>query len=54
MALVTSEVLGIVGRLLERLQEKLEDPETPGKVTTAELFDLIQQTLLELLNDFQD
>ena len=54
MALKKGEVVQILGRAVERVGLKLDDPETPDEVTKDELTEIIQQTIADLLSEYTD
>lgn len=54
MALTKGEIVQVLGRTVENVGKKLDDDETPDKVTKDELMEIIQGTLGDLLSEFAD
>lgn len=54
MAFTKGEAFQIAGRAMERIGKKLDDPETPNELTKEEIASIIQETLLDVLAEYND
>ena len=52
--LTTAEAFNLSGRLMQRLGARLEDPETPDKITRSEWMSLVQETVVDAWSEFND
>ncbi len=51
MALTKGEVFEIIGRLLEKVGAELE---VDDNISTGDLFELLQKTIVDIFNEYQD
>lgn len=54
MALTKGEMVICAGRLVTRIGEKLDDPETPNQITLAEALATFNETVQDILKEFAD
>ena len=54
MALTKGEVVQVVGRLVENVGKKLDDTESPDKLTKNEVYELIRGFVYDLLQEYED
>ena len=54
MPLTKGEIVQVAGRLVERIGVALDDPETPGSISKGEVFELLQETIQDALNEYDD
>ena len=54
MKLTKGEVIQVLGRAVEHVGKKLDDPYTPDQITPEEIRQIIQDILADLLQEFSD
>ena len=54
MALKKGEIVQVLGRAVERVGQKLDDPDTPDEVTKEEISEIIRETIADLLSEYTD
>ena len=54
MALTKGEVVQVLGRTVEKIGFAFDDEESPDVVTKEEIFELVKDTLQDLLAEYSD
>lgn len=54
MALTKGEMVICAGRMIERIGEKLDDPNTPMKIELSEALEILKETATDVIKEYQD